>query len=46
MRHHGERAKEIVPGARFVVLNDVGHVPMFDAPQLVATTVLECTRAS
>jgi pimeloyl-ACP methyl ester carboxylesterase len=45
MRSHGARAKEIVPGARFLVLNDVGHVPMFDEPALVARTVLECAAA-
>jgi len=43
MRSHGERAKTLMPGARFVVLSDVGHVPMFDAPDLVARTLLETT---
>jgi pimeloyl-ACP methyl ester carboxylesterase len=46
MRTHGERAKQMLPGARFVVLNDVGHVPMFDAPELVARTLLETTGAA
>ncbi len=45
MRSHGERAKTMVPGARFVVLSDVGHVPMFDAPDLVARVLLETTGA-
>jgi pimeloyl-ACP methyl ester carboxylesterase len=31
-----ERAEVVVPGAEFVVLEDVGHVPMHDDPQLVA----------
>ena len=42
---YGARARALVPGARFVVLKDVGHVPMFDAPELVANTVLETTGA-
>jgi pimeloyl-ACP methyl ester carboxylesterase len=45
MARHMPRAKEILPGARFVVLKDVGHVPMFDDPELVARTILECTGA-
>lgn len=46
LRSHGARAREIMPGARFIVLKDVGHVPMFDDPDLVARTVLECTGAA
>jgi pimeloyl-ACP methyl ester carboxylesterase len=46
MRSHGERAKKMMPGARFLVLADVGHVPMFDSPELVARTVLERTGAN
>ncbi len=34
-----ERAGEVVPGARFLVLEDVGHIPMLDEPQLVAETI-------
>jgi pimeloyl-ACP methyl ester carboxylesterase len=33
---YGARARELVPGARFIVLDDVGHVPMFDDPKVVA----------
>ncbi len=33
----------MIPRARFVVLDDVGHVPMFDDPQLVADTILAAT---
>jgi pimeloyl-ACP methyl ester carboxylesterase len=43
MRLHGERAKTLMPGARFLVLTDVGHVPMFDAPEVVARTLIEAT---
>jgi pimeloyl-ACP methyl ester carboxylesterase len=41
----GSRARELIPGARFIVLDDVGHVPMFDDPQLVAQTILAATAA-
>jgi pimeloyl-ACP methyl ester carboxylesterase len=34
-----ERAEAVVPGAEFVVLEDVGHVPMMDDPRLVADTI-------
>jgi pimeloyl-ACP methyl ester carboxylesterase len=40
---YGARAQQMIPGARFVVLDDVGHVPMFDDPQLVADTILAAT---
>jgi pimeloyl-ACP methyl ester carboxylesterase len=33
------RAEELVPGAEFVVLDDVGHIPMMDDPQLVAAAI-------
>jgi pimeloyl-ACP methyl ester carboxylesterase len=38
-----ERAEELIPGAEFKVLDDVGHVPMHDDPQLVAETILATT---
>ena len=38
---NGARARELMPGARFIVLDDVGHVPMLDDPVLVARTILE-----
>lgn len=41
---HAGRARELVPGAQFVVLEDVGHVPMLDDPRLVAETILASTR--
>jgi len=38
---NGARARALVPDARFLVLPDVGHVPMLDNPQLVADTILQ-----
>ncbi|HTR73949.1 MAG TPA: alpha/beta hydrolase [Solirubrobacterales bacterium] len=35
--------ERLVPGARFVVLDGVGHVPMLDDPELVARTILAST---
>ena len=46
MAWHMPRAEKVLPGARFIVLKDVGHVPMFDDPALVARTILECTGAA
>lgn len=43
---YGARAREMIPGARFIVLDDVGHVPMFDDPQLVADTIIAATEAA
>jgi pimeloyl-ACP methyl ester carboxylesterase len=43
---YGARAREMIPGARFIVLDDVGHVPMFDDPQLVADTIVAATQAA
>ncbi len=40
---YGARAQQMIPGARFVVLDDVGHVPMFDDPELVADTIRAAT---
>jgi pimeloyl-ACP methyl ester carboxylesterase len=42
---NGAIARQRVPNARFVVLADVGHVPMIDDPQSVARTVLQTTEA-
>jgi pimeloyl-ACP methyl ester carboxylesterase len=42
----GALAQQEMPGARFLVLENVGHVPMFDDPDLVARTILETTRGA
>jgi pimeloyl-ACP methyl ester carboxylesterase len=40
-----DRARERLPQARHVTLPNCGHIPMSDAPELVAQTVLETTGA-
>ena len=40
LRTHGQVARERIPQARFVILPDVGHVPMIDDPAMVADVVL------
>jgi pimeloyl-ACP methyl ester carboxylesterase len=42
----GARAKERLPGARYVVLERLGHVPMLDDPQLVAAVIRESVAAA
>ena len=42
---NGANACELIPGARWIVLEDVGHVPMLDDPRLVAQTILTATTA-
>jgi pimeloyl-ACP methyl ester carboxylesterase len=43
---HRQRAEALVPGAHFIVLPDVGHVPMIDDPALVVDTILESCAAA
>jgi pimeloyl-ACP methyl ester carboxylesterase len=43
---YGSRARQMIPGARFLVLDGVGHVPMHDDPKLVAETILAATEAA
>lgn len=38
---NGEHARRLIPQARFLVLEDVGHVAMFDDPELVVATIRE-----
>lgn len=42
-RPYGNRFPELVPDAEWVALPGVGHVPMYDDPALVVSTVLELT---
>jgi pimeloyl-ACP methyl ester carboxylesterase len=39
----GAGLAEQIPGASLVMLAGTGHVPMWDAPDLVAGTILELT---
>lgn len=43
---HVAEARSRLPQAEVVTLPDVGHVPMFDDPALVARTILRTTGAS
>jgi pimeloyl-ACP methyl ester carboxylesterase len=45
-REFGARAKERVPGARYVVLGNVGHVPMLEDPRLLAAVIRESLDAT
>jgi pimeloyl-ACP methyl ester carboxylesterase len=40
---YGQTARERVPGAAWVLLPGVGHVPMVDDPDLVARTIISVT---
>lgn len=42
---YGLRFPELVPHAELTTLEDVGHVPMYDDPELVAKTVVDFTSA-
>lgn len=44
MQGYSERWRRVLPGADWVVLPNVGHVQMYDDPQAVAQSILECTR--
>lgn len=40
------RARRLLPQARWVDLHGLGHVPMYDDPELVAGVILQTTEAS
>jgi pimeloyl-ACP methyl ester carboxylesterase len=40
---NGARARELLPGARFELVEGVGHVPMLDDPQRVADIILRAS---
>jgi pimeloyl-ACP methyl ester carboxylesterase len=40
---YGRPMLDLVPGAEHITLPGVGHVPMYDDPELVARTILEVT---
>lgn len=42
---YGRTARERLPGATWVLLPGVGHIPMIDDPELVARTILAVTGA-
>jgi pimeloyl-ACP methyl ester carboxylesterase len=42
---HGVTARERLPAAKYVVIQNVGHVPMIDNPRLCADMILATTRA-
>lgn len=44
-RRYGHPMRARIPGADFITLPGVGHVPMSDDPRLVARTILEMTSA-
>jgi pimeloyl-ACP methyl ester carboxylesterase len=43
---YGPNARDRLPGATFIILEDVGHDPMMDDPALVARTILTSTGAA
>jgi len=40
---YGQTARERLPGATWVLLPGVGHIPMIDDPDLVARTIMAAT---
>jgi pimeloyl-ACP methyl ester carboxylesterase len=42
---YADEWKRVLPDADWVTLEDVGHVPMSDDPQLIANTILEVSTA-
>ena len=46
LRPDGDTWRKAAPGAEWRLLEDVGHLPMYDDPELVARTLLEHARTS
>lgn len=44
-RRYGHPMRALIPGAEFITLPGVGHVPMSDDPRLIARTIIEMTSA-
>ncbi|GAA0629800.1 alpha/beta hydrolase [Sporichthya brevicatena] len=42
-KRYGAPWREILPGAEFLTMPGIGHVPMYDDPALVTRTILEFT---
>lgn len=42
--HQARRARRALPGARFLALSGVGHLPMGDDPERIAALLLESSR--
>jgi pimeloyl-ACP methyl ester carboxylesterase len=45
-RHYTARFRALLPDAEWRVLPDVGHLAMYDDPELVATTIIEFAAAA
>ncbi len=43
LQGYSERFRTVLPGAEWVLLDNVGHVPMYDDPDAVARSILEVT---
>ena len=46
LRKHGPRFRDEIPGVDFRVWKGLGHTPMWDDPQLIATTIAEFAGAA
>jgi pimeloyl-ACP methyl ester carboxylesterase len=46
MSRYSHHWRSVLPGAEWVELGGLGHVPMFDDPDVVARTILEMTTRS
>jgi pimeloyl-ACP methyl ester carboxylesterase len=46
LKRYGRPLVDLIPGAELVVLPGVGHVPMYDDPDLVVRTILDTTTSA